>query len=70
MYTGVKYLLNTKSLHLKQVFKKKPWQARMLYKGIRWKGPARETEREAAIDYDKKRIELGLDPVNILKPLQ
>ena len=31
------------------------WQARFI------------TEREAAIAVDKKRIELGLEPVNILK---
>lgn len=37
-------------------------------KGHKWTGKMRTTEREAALDYDKKMISLGLPPVNILKP--
>lgn len=48
---------------------KKPWVAKCTLKdGSRWVSPYRETEREAAIDYDKKLIEQGKPPVNILKP--
>lgn len=35
---------------------------------LKWYGRHRNTEREAAIDYDIKLIELGKNPVNILKP--
>ena len=47
---------------------RKPFIASMMSNGIQWTGPYRETEREAAIDYDRRVIELGLDrPLNILK---
>lgn len=42
------------------------WQASKTFKGIKWRKDCK-TEREAAIAYDKKLIELGLEPVNILK---
>lgn len=35
---------------------------------LRWKSNYLKTEREAALAYDKKMIELGKPPVNILKP--
>lgn len=47
------------------------YKAQLSNKGLldsKWNGPIRDTEREAAIDYDKKLISLGRDPVNILKP--
>lgn len=34
----------------------------------RWRSKRYVTEREAAIAYDLKMIELGKEPVNILKP--
>lgn len=44
------------------------WQASCrLSDNKRWNS-YHDTEREAAIAYDKKRIELGKDPVNVLKP--
>lgn len=47
---------------------RKPWRAVKIFKGVRWYGPLRATEREAAIDYDRHILELGLDlPLNILK---
>lgn len=47
----------------------KMWRASTtLPDGTKWISPQRETEREAAIDYDRKMISLGKPPVNILKP--
>ncbi len=43
--------------------------ARKTHKGIRWMKIC-ETEKEAAKAYDIRLIELGLQPVNILKPKQ
>lgn len=36
---------------------------RLIYKSLHF-----DSEKEAALWYDKKKIELGLQPVNILKP--
>jgi len=69
IYKGVRYLLNSKSIHIRKRFGKAPWQAYMRVNGIMWTGPARNNERDAALDYDKKRIELNKEPLNILKPL-
>ena len=48
----------------------KPWKARVVQSkrnlNENWQADF-DTEREAAIAVDRKRIELGLDPVNILK---
>ena len=44
----------------------KIWEASHQYKKERWTGRFM-TEREAAIAYDRRCIELGLEPVNILK---
>lgn len=44
--------------------------ARLTYKGQPWASARFDTEREAALTYDKKLIELGEQPVNILKPKQ
>jgi hypothetical protein len=47
--------------------KKYTWFAVCVIRGIvNWRS-VHETEREAAIAYDKKMIELGKEPVNILK---
>ena len=43
------------------------YRARKTYKGVRWQKNC-DTERAAAIAYDVRLIELGLPPVNILKP--
>ena len=42
------------------------WAAQGSHKGVRWMKTFR-TEREAAIGYDMKMIQLGKEPVNILK---
>ena len=42
--------------------------ARKTYKGINWRKFC-QTEKEAAKAYDIRLIELGLPPVNILKPV-
>lgn len=48
---------------------RKPWKAMLSANGTRWQGPPRATEKEAAIDYDTRVLELGADrPLNILKP--
>ena len=41
--------------------------ARKMHKGVDWQKHCK-TERAAAIAYDIRLIELGLPPVNILKP--
>ena len=69
-YTGVtKAIYNDSS---REKSNNKPWEAYGRSNGehgrqwrSRWK-----TEREAAIAYDKKMIELGRPPVNKLKPVQ
>ena len=38
----------------------------MLSNGKKWNGIYRLTDREAALDYDKKMLEIGKIPVNIL----
>jgi hypothetical protein len=49
----------------------KPWHAQTtMTDGVHWSGLHRLTEREAALDYDRKMISLGKPPVNILKPKQ
>jgi hypothetical protein len=35
--------------------------------GMNWE-KLTKTERQAALEYDKKMLELGKEPVNILKP--
>jgi hypothetical protein len=68
-YKGVYCLLkvNEKTTYRAARHGDKPWRAQHRYKGVRWNGKGRSTEREAALDYDKRMIELGLEPVNILK---
>jgi len=44
----------------------KPWRAQIIKKGKKWQR-CYETEREAAMAYDLKLIELGYPPVNILR---
>ena len=47
----------------------KPWMATLWHNGAAWNSSRFATEREAAIAYDTKVLELGLDkPLNILKP--
>lgn len=46
---------------------KKRWRGTFFVKGGKGNGKSFETEREAAIFVDKKLIEIGKDPVNILK---
>jgi hypothetical protein len=46
---------------------KKLWKAQLEHQGVKYNIGVFEDEREAAIAYDKLRIRLGLDPVNILK---
>ena len=49
-------------------YEQRPWVASLTVNGLRWRGKARESEREAALDYDRRVLELGLDkPLNILK---
>ena len=44
------------------------YQAQLMIKnGNRWHSKNFTSAKEAALAYDKKRIELGLEPVNILK---
>ena len=46
----------------------KPWCFRLTENGVVHRGPRRATEKEAAIDYDRRVLELNLDrPLNILK---
>ena len=46
-----------------------PWRATLRHNGEKWGSQYFATEREAAIAYDTKVLELGLDkPLNILKP--
>lgn len=44
-----------------------PWSAQLTSNGSKWHSKYFLTEREAAIAYDKRLIELGKPPVNILK---
>ncbi len=44
------------------------WSAQFRNKTVKWHSKLLPTEREAALAYDNKLIELGLQPVNILKP--
>jgi len=46
------------------------WGARYTYPDGKMWSRNTKTEREAAIAYDKKMIEIGREPVNILKALQ
>ena len=64
-YKGVSKRVCSNSTHEKT--NNSPWQALFSLKGVRWKSTW-ATEREAALAYDMKMIELGLPPVNILKP--
>lgn len=49
--------------------KQKPWYFQISYKGIKYYRHFAD-ERDAAIAYDKKVLELGLNkPLNILKPI-
>ena len=43
------------------------WIATLTHKNINYKKHFK-SEREAAIAYDKMRIEIGKKPINILKP--
>ena len=48
---------------------RKPWRATLMHNRATWLSPYFATEREAAIAYDRRVLELGLDkPLNILKP--
>lgn len=70
-YKGVSKLVHGDSSYEKH--NKKPWRATLAIKGEfskQWFSSYCKTEREAAIAYDKKMIELGRPPVNILKPVQ
>jgi len=49
----------------KSRIKGRQWLAQKTFRGTCWKKYCR-TEREAAIAYDTRLIELGLEPVNIL----
>lgn len=60
-YKGVYYTKNRSSSNAKDV-----WKAALTYNNVMWQN-GYPTEREAAIAYDKKLIELGQEPVNILK---
>lgn len=42
------------------------WVALHTHRGATWRKHC-ETEREAALAYDKRMIDLGLEPVNVLK---
>lgn len=48
------------------------FRARLKHKNLEkvWTGVTRSTLREAQVDYDRKRIELGEDPLYVLKPLK
>lgn len=48
------------------VFGRDYWVARCVINGMRWEKNC-ETEREAAKQYDLKRIEHGKQPINIYK---
>jgi len=43
------------------------WRAQHMHKGAKWNSVHFDTEREAAIAYDKRMIYLGMEPVNILR---
>ena len=43
------------------------WEATLTINGVR-KRKAFQNERDAALFYDKLRLEAGMNPVNILKP--
>ena len=60
-YKGVAKLMNTSSIKSKDF-----WRAEYKFEGRHWFATF-DSEREAAIGYDKKMIELGKSPVNILK---
>lgn len=60
-YKGVSYI----EPHFKDRFQKF-WRFCLVYNKIKYTA-YKDTEREAAISYDMKLIELGKDPVNILK---
>lgn len=46
------------------------WQAQYVMPNGKLWSSRHETEREAALAYDKKMLELGKEPVNILKRKQ
>ena len=45
------------------------WIAKVQRKNVEWSSKPFNTEREAAIAYDKKLIELREQPINILRKL-
>lgn len=46
--------------------KNRIWCYQFTYKGTNYYGTY-QTEKESALNYDLKRIDLGLNPINILK---
>jgi len=46
---------------------KKPWRAQIEHEGERYTVGHFKEERKAAVEVDKARLRLGLEPVNILK---
>ena len=62
IYKGVYYYDKNQGKH-------KPFYFSMhKFNGVRWRSKNFETDIEAAKAYDMRLIELGLNPVNILKP--
>ena len=70
-YTGVSYSfgsLASKVSRWRVLNEKKPWKACVVVFGAKVRRKKFATERDAAIQYDKWVLELGLDrPLNILK---
>ena len=60
-YTGVR----AKRMRFSYLIK---WEAYGVYCGTKWSTTC-DTEKEAAIAFDKFRISRGLKPINVLKPV-
>ena len=72
-YRGVVKIKTRPDTHWKSAREKKPWEANISISdqvgNRRYKSKSFETEREAALQYDKWVLELQLKrPLNILKP--
>jgi len=69
-YTGVSLFKGDERTTKGRYNMKKPWRAIAERGGRRILNKRFSTEREAAIAYDKALIQLGEEPVNILKRKQ